>query len=99
MDAPTYTSAAAFEQPATAPYVLKLENVSLAELIANPTAWAIVTKHMPLLKLMTGAPAIKPQLGNFTVQSLQDFIRTGSPETFAVIDEELGRLPAGSAAP
>ena len=53
MDAPAYAPASAFEPPIEAPYVLRLENVSLAELMKMPAAWAIVLKHLPSLKLMT----------------------------------------------
>lgn len=93
MDAPTYPPAAAFEQPVAVPYVLRLENVSLAELLGMPAAWDIVLKHLPFLKLMTGAPMLKPHLGNMTVCSLEVFTKAISPEAVASIDEELARLP------
>jgi len=93
MDTPTYPPAAAFEQPIAAPYILKLEDVSLSELMKMPVAWGIVLKHLPSLKMMTSSAMIKPHLGNFTVQSVQTFIRTATPEVIAAIDEELARLP------
>lgn len=94
MEAPTYPPAAAFEQPVAEPYVVRLENVSLAELLGMPAAWDIVLRHLPSLKLMIGAPMLKPHLGNMTVCSLATFIKGISPEVVASIDQELARLPA-----
>jgi hypothetical protein len=93
LDAPTYPPAAAFEPPIAAPYVLRLDNVSLAELMKMPAAWDIVLKHLPSLKLMTSSAMLKPHLGNMTVQSLAAFSQAASPEVLAVINQELGRLP------
>jgi len=93
MDAPTYPPAVAFEPPVAVPQVLRLENTSLAELMKRPAAWDIVLRHLPSLRMMTSSPMLKPHLGNFTVQTLQTFTKSASPEVFAAIDEELSRLP------
>jgi hypothetical protein len=93
LDAPTYLPATAFEQPIAAPFVLRLENVSLAELMKMPAAWDIVVRHLPLINLMVRSPMLKPQLGNFTVLSLQTFAKSATPEVLATIDEELAHLP------
>lgn len=92
MEAPTYPPMAAFEQPAAAPYELGVESVSLADLMSAPAAWAIVVKHAPALKLAVGSPQLKPQLGNFTVDS---FITYGvvTQKTIDAIDAELRQLP------
>jgi hypothetical protein len=94
LEAPTYPPAVSYEQPVAQPYVLSLENVSLAELMKMPEAWDIVLRHLPSLKLMTGSAMMKPHLGNFTVLSVQTFVNTATPEVIAAIDEELARLPA-----
>jgi hypothetical protein len=99
MDAPTYPPAIAFEQPAYAPYVLRLEDVSLAELMKVPAAWDIVLKHLPGLKMMTGSSMMKPYLGNFAVHDVQHFIKTATPEVIAAIDAELAGLPPVEATP
>lgn len=93
MDAPTYPPAAAFEQPIAAPYVLRIENVSLDELLKMPAARDIVFKHLPALKPIVSSAMMKPHLGNFTVQTVQTFITSATPEVFAAIDDELARLP------
>lgn len=92
MDAPTYPPAAAFEAPTEAPTVLGVEWASLADLMGAPAAWAIVLKHAPMLKLVIGGPQLKPQLGNFTVDS---FITYGvvDQKTVDTIDAELRSLP------
>jgi len=94
LDAPTYPAAIAFEQPLQAAAVLSLENFSLAELMSDPAAWAIVVKHLPSLQRMVGSPMIKPHLGNFTIHSLQTFFKAATPEIIAAINEELARLPS-----
>lgn len=92
MDAPTYPPAAHFEAPAPAPCELSIAWVSLADLMRAPAAWAVVLKHAPMLKLAIGAPQLKPQLGNFTVDS---FITYGvvDQKTVEAIDAELRGLP------
>jgi hypothetical protein len=95
LDAPTYPPAASFDPPAFQTYTLKLEDVSLGELLQIPAAWEIVVKHLPALKLAVGSPQLKPQLGNMTVLSMSTFIKAiGSPETLALIDRELAAVPA-----
>lgn len=93
MDAPTYPPMTTFERPASAPYVLRLEDVSLAELMKMPVAWGIVLKYLPSLKMMTSTPMMKPHLGNFAVHDVQQFIKTATPEVIAAIDAELADLP------
>jgi hypothetical protein len=93
LDAPTYPPATRFEQPIATSSVISLESFSLAELMKMPAAWAIVVKHLPSLQRMVGTPMIKPHLGNFTVQSVQVFVKTATPGVLAAIDEEPGRLP------
>ena len=94
MDAPMYPPAIAFEQPLAQPYAITLQNFSLAELMKMPAAWAIVLKHMPSLKMMTGSPMISPYLGNLTVQSLSAFGKQITPEVIATINDELSHLPS-----
>jgi hypothetical protein len=97
LEAPIYVPAADFEQPVAAPYVVQLENVSLAELMRNPRAWEVVLEHLPSLKLITASPMLKPHLGNMTVHSLSAFTKVATPEVLAAIDRELARLPPDSA--
>jgi hypothetical protein len=99
LDAPIYPPAAAFEQPIAAPYGLRLEDVSLAELMKVPAAWDIVLKHLPWIELMTGAPMMKPHLGNMTVHSLASFGMAPTPQVLAAIDEGLAGLPVKESTP
>ncbi len=93
LEAPIYVAATDFEQPLATPYVLQLENVSLAELMRIPAAWSVVLEHLPSLKLITASPMLKPHLGNMTVQSLSVFTKVATPEVLAAIDRELALLP------
>jgi hypothetical protein len=94
MDAPSYPPSVAFVQPAAVPYQISLRTVPLGSLMQMPAAWAIVLKHLPSLKMMTGSPMMKPHLGNFTVYDVAQFAGSSSPEAMASIDEELHSLPA-----
>jgi hypothetical protein len=93
MEAPVYRASVEFEQPIAKPYVLQLDNVSLAELMAVPAARDIVLKHLPSLKMVVGSAMLKPHMGNMTVRSLDVFVKAPSPDAYALIDEELSRLP------
>src|SRR5207244_1526776 len=93
MDAPTYPPAAAFEQPVGEPFVLQLDNVSIAELMNVAAAREIVLRHLPWLKAPLEAPWLKPHLGNFTVAGLAGASQRLTPETAAAVNEELRRLP------
>ena len=78
------------------PYLLTLEDVSLAELMQAPAAWEIVVKHFPALSFAVASPQLGPQLGNMTVLSLSTFTKAvGSAETLAAIARELAALPSG----
>lgn len=93
MDAPTYPPAAAYEPPRVAPYELTIRNVSVAELVSAPTAWAVVLKHMPAMKFVVSTPLAKPHLANMTVVDFAGFINQADSPAIAAIDAELRRLP------
>jgi hypothetical protein len=90
---PLYPPAAAFVQPVGGPYKLNLADASLAELMNVPAAWDIVTKHFPSVKFVTSMPLMKPHLRNLTVRTLSTFVPNGSPELYALVDQELSQLP------
>jgi hypothetical protein len=92
LDAPIYPPAVAFEQPVAVPCTLSLDNVSLAELVQLPTAWSIVTRHIPSLQVIVTLPAFKPHLDNFSVPTMGPFMPM-SPQVIAAINGELSQLP------
>ena len=98
IEAPTYPPAVAFEPPAVAPRALTVRNYSAAELMAMPAAWAIVLKHLPGLKMMTGVAQAKPMLSTMTVADFAGFIGGDSKAALAAIDAELATLPASQVA-
>ncbi|HEX7853536.1 MAG TPA: hypothetical protein VF503_07550 [Sphingobium sp.] len=73
MDAPLYPPASAFVQPQRTPRALNTQDVAIADLKANPTAWAIVLKEIPNMEARIGNEMIKPHLGNFSLRSLVQF--------------------------
>lgn len=91
--APTYAPAASYEPPFMPGHVISLKDCSLAELMNDAAAWDIVLRHLPSMTLMTGSPNLKPQLGNFTVYSMQTFGLNAAPEVLAAIEKDLARLP------
>jgi hypothetical protein len=94
ISAPTYPPAAGFEAPALAPRPLTVRNYSTAELMQMPEAWAIVLKHMPALKMMTGASQAKAMLTTMTVADFAFFAGRDASAQLAAIDAELAQLPA-----
>jgi hypothetical protein len=82
MDAPIYPPAAAFEQPIASPYVLSLDDASIAELMSVSAAWAIIIKYLPSLRLMVASPQLKPHLGD--MNSVRATIRVSSRGALAM---------------
>lgn len=93
MDAPTYPPAIAFEQPVAAPFELSTRTVSIGELMKMPAAWAIVTEHLPMMKMAVSAPQAKPHLGNMTVVDFAGFGGKVDSAALAAIDEAFRHLP------
>ena len=73
MDAPLYPPATTFIQPQRQARILNTRDTSIADLKANPTAWAIVLKEMPNVEQRIGAGPLVPHLGNFSFESLLPF--------------------------
>jgi len=92
MDAPIYPPAQSFDPPVAAPFELAVQNVTIAELLGAPAAWAIVLRHAPALKMIVAVPMIQPQLSSMTIDSLMTY---GAVNQAAVdaIDAELRQLP------
>jgi hypothetical protein len=88
-----YLPAVSFTPPATTPQVVSLENFSVAELMAMPQAWAILTRHLPMMQKGEVPAEMKPYLRNTTIPWTQQFIKTQTPEKLAAIDKELSQLP------
>lgn len=94
IDAPVYPPAAAFEQPVVAPRPLSVRSYTVAELMQQPAAWAVVVKHMPGVKLMVSAEQAKPMMSTMTLADLGQFTG-GAPKVLDAIDAELAQLPQG----
>jgi hypothetical protein len=98
IDAQAYPPAAAYVAPAAAPRPLSVRNYSAAELMQIPAAWAVVLKHLPGMKMMTGAEQAKPMLTTMTVADFSQFTGGDASAALAAIDAELAQLPAPEAA-
>lgn len=94
MDTPIYPPAAAFEAPVAAPYELKVRNLPVAEIMADPAIMAVVVKHMPAIKMMTGAGLVQSQLGNMTLLDFAVFGGLVNNPAFAAIDRDLAQIAA-----
>jgi hypothetical protein len=73
MDAPLYPPSSAFEQPAILPHKLSTTTTSIAALLADPAAKAILTREIPHLEQRIGNDQLKPHLDNFSPRSLVQF--------------------------
>ena len=93
MDAPVYPPAKQFVAPARVATTLNTRDTAIADLMANPAAWAIVQKDQPGLEGVLGSSMLKPHLGNFSFRSLVQF---GAVQDVALdrIDEQLKALGA-----
>lgn len=97
MKTPLYPPAEAFAPPVRHDYRLSLGGAPVAELMADKDAWAIVLKHMPLLKYVVASPGAQSQLPNMTVIDFGNFSTALDPAVVARVDAELARLPARGA--
>src|SRR5580704_1295855 len=91
MEAPIYMPATAYKEPAILPYKLAVRSVSFGELMADPQAWAIVLRHMPMAKMLASQSAWL--LGTMTLADFALFTGGMDPKLEAAIDADLGRLP------
>ena len=92
MDAPLYPPATAYERPATAPHRLNTITTSIAALLADPAAKAILVKEIPGFEARVGNPQLKPHLDNFSMRSLVQF-GLFKAEELDRVDAELRALP------
>ena len=92
MDAPLYPPATAYERPATAPHRLNTATSSIAALLADPAAKAIILKEIPGFEARISTPQLKPHLDNFSMRSLVQFGLFKAAELDRV-DAQLRTLP------
>jgi hypothetical protein len=92
LDAQLYPPAMAYEQPAVVPHALDTTTSSIAELLANPAAMAIVQRELPGFESQVTGEALKPHLDNFSMRSLVQF-GLFKPTDLDRIDAQLRALP------
>ena len=92
MDAPLYPPATAYERPATAPHRLNTTTISIAALLADPAAKAIILREIPGFEGRVSNPQLKPHLDNFSMRSLVQFGLFKAAELDRV-DAQLRTLP------
>lgn len=73
MDAPLYPPAAEFEMPRLAPGELRVDSISVADLLRSPTARRILNEEIPGFDQRIAVPMLQPHLTNFTLRSMTDF--------------------------
>ncbi|HEX7853433.1 MAG TPA: hypothetical protein VF503_07020 [Sphingobium sp.] len=92
MDAPSYLPTHAYQAPVIAPYRLSLGGCAVRELMDNPAAWAIVTRHLPMVGFMVGSPMVQAQLGNMSVIDFGTFSMPLKADVVEAVDRELAAL-------
>lgn len=93
MDTPIYAPAAAYHAPVLQPYILSVDGCAIAELMADPPAWAIVLKYMPGAKFLVQSDEVRKLLDNMTLVDFSVFSGPMDPTVLANINTELARLP------
>jgi hypothetical protein len=97
MDAPLYPPSSAFEQPAILPHKLSTTTTSIAALLADPAAKAILIREIPHLEQRIGNDQLKPHLDNFSPRSLVQFGVFKAADLDRV-DAQLSALPGTTGA-
>jgi len=70
MDAPLYPPSRAYEQPAAVPHRMDTNTISIAALLADPAAKAIIIAEIPNFTARIDNEQLKPHLYNFSPRSL-----------------------------
>lgn len=87
MDAPTYFPATVYVAPERLPSKLSAYYTPISMVQANPAAWKIATRVIPLAAMIVNADSMRPHLGNFSFQSLIDF-GVATPESVKRLETE-----------
>ncbi|MEO5587677.1 MAG: hypothetical protein ABIQ81_08300 [Novosphingobium sp.] len=72
MDALVYPPMTRYEAPRFVPRPMSAKDTAIADLKANPAAWAIVNKEIPGMDARVGGP-LAVHLGSFSLQTLVQF--------------------------
>jgi hypothetical protein len=92
MDAPLYPPSQAYEQPAVVPHRMDTNTISIAALLANPAAKAIIIAEIPNFMARIGNEQLKPHLYNFSPRSLVQF-GLFKADALDRVDQQLATLP------
>ena len=92
MDAPLYPPSQAYEQPAVVPHRMDTNTTSIAALLADPAAKAIVIAEIPSFVARISNEPLKPHLYNFSPRSLVQF-GVFKADALDRVDQKLATLP------
>ena len=92
MDAPLYPPSQAYEQPSVVPHRMDTNTTSIAALLADPAAKAIIIAEIPTFMARIGNEQLKPHLYNFSPRSLVQF-GVFKADALDRVDQQLGTLP------
>ena len=95
MDAPLYPPSQAYEQPVVVPHRMDTNTISIAALLADPAAKAIVIAEIPNFMARIGNEQLKPHLYNFSPRSLVQF-GLFKADALDRVDQRLATLPPTS---
>ena len=92
MDAPLYPPSQAYERPVVVPHRMDTATTSIAALLADPAARAIILREIPTFESRVGNEQLKPHLYNFSPRSLVQF-GVFRAEALDRVDRQLAALP------
>ena len=92
MDAPLYPPSQAYERPVVVPHRMDTKTTSIAALLADPAARAIILREIPTFESRVGNEQLKPHLYNFSPRSLVQF-GVFQAEALDRVDRQLAALP------
>jgi hypothetical protein len=92
MDAPLYPPSQAYVAPTIVPHQLDTTRSSIADLLADPAARAILLQEIPTFEARVGNEQLRPHLGNFSLRSLVQF-GVFQADALDRVDRQLAALP------
>jgi hypothetical protein len=94
LNATLYPPAVAFELPVAIGFRARLADLTVAELMERPEAWALTLKRFPVLEAVTSTPPINQLLNSGTLYGLNLLQPFAAPEELAALDAELHQHPS-----
>jgi len=93
MDAPHYPAATVYEEPTQIAGQIRIDRVTVGELLEAPATRAVLLSE-PVLAALVPDPPFRHHLYNLTLADLAGMVRAVTPAVLVRLDGDLRAIPA-----